>query len=301
MEIVEIISDYADLAQQKGRRKVLFGETAGGELVELGNPPRLTLGERLLKKYKRFLAVDVAERPLETTHNLRSLTGTMEFTVRFSLKYRVSDPRLVATERIDPKLLLIEPLLRKAARLAEQFPITEFKNAQRALNDLNDDSGLIERSRQGFCLTDIHAEISPDNDHVIEENLEEKLRSVKLRIAAALAEGNRTEASCLQEAYDFMQHDHERQKIKAKELQIQLKQQDREHSEAENQELEILRKREEIGDNYIDPRIARAVRDMTAEAINARARQIGVNPAPNETPGPGPADHRSSDLPPDSD
>lgn len=139
-----------------------FGRTRAHEVHDLGSPPRLTLGERLLRTYVAFAQVDTRERDAARTFAARSATGTQEFRVRVQAKYKVAKPDLAAAEGLDdPEAAVLDPIESLAADVAERHGIEEFRSFQSKLREDLEPKVLIQARTPALQIVSARAWVDP--------------------------------------------------------------------------------------------------------------------------------------------
>jgi len=180
----------------------VWGQTSSGQVVKLGEIPKLGFGERLLKKYKLYYHVDTTEQTRKFDCDARSATGEMYFKVSFNVVFRVKpDKAPELFNRSDAiEAFLRDEMVREAQDLSERFHAEDDRAFQQALKDIYD-----PRSGGGFLpgpfellRVGVLAQV-PEGVRATDEMLQ-KSKYLDQRIITAEADGNTEEADRLRRA-----------------------------------------------------------------------------------------------------
>lgn len=184
-----------------------WGRTGRDELISLGANPRLSLGERLLKKYKKFHQVVMGEQETEFDCEARSATGEMYFSVKLTVEYRVNQGRAAELINMDDdavKRYIQVPITRDAEEISEGFAADDDRAFQEKLKHVLDPRRGGQTQAGPFELIRVNLRAHVPNGVRAREEIALQLRDLDARIPLAEVEGNTAEAARLRRARDAL-------------------------------------------------------------------------------------------------
>ncbi len=174
----------------------VWGRTAKNEYVSLGEYPRLSPGERLLRKYKSFHQIDLREQSTSFSCKARSSTGEMYFTVKFDVTFRLKNDRIpeFLTSEITVKSAIEDVIVQEAQDISEAFEIENDRGYQAQLKEVLDPRFGGSQLVQLFDLVRVGIRAHVPEDVRAETEMLQKIKSLDQRIVTAEADGNKEEA-----------------------------------------------------------------------------------------------------------
>jgi hypothetical protein len=182
-----------------------YAQTAAGELRALGRTPRLTVGERILKRYTQFHQVDMNDKTTAVDFEARSATGRHSFKIHIDVDFRVRDGAAVVSGQRDTDQHLLQSLRRTAFAEAAHFDGQDYHALEMKLCDILDPKRVGETSRGPFDIIAVAVRVDPPPGMKLDSQSLETTRSLELRIAEALASGDVAGAQSMRAAKDYIE------------------------------------------------------------------------------------------------
>lgn len=169
----------------------VFAEDSKGRLLPMGTTPKLTLGEKLFGKYRRFFAVNLEPPRYATTITTASAIGQRKFTVNLKIRFVVADPHRVIKLKGDLEEGLIEPLRSAINQVTRKHELKDFALAADEVNDLNSSAAAKSAISPAFKLLSFEADVVPPKGTVLEAEMLDDIRSLELQLTAAVFRGDK--------------------------------------------------------------------------------------------------------------
>lgn len=141
MKLIDEFASFGDL--DKARRQCLtFGRTRQNRVVPLGDPPKITLGEKLRSTYTKFYQVDTKWTRETAQFDAISAVGELKFHVNLEFTFRISRKRAedAILDGYDVQESLVRPFEKLVRKIAKDFQ----PNAYKAFEDAVDSQLLID-------------------------------------------------------------------------------------------------------------------------------------------------------------
>lgn len=135
MKLIDEFETLSDL--DKNRRHCLtYGRTRHNQVVALGDPPRVTVGERLRRVYTRFYQVQTAWTRDTTEFEAISSVGELKFHVALEVTYRINRKRAedAILDGYDVQESVMRPLEKSVRKIAKDFQPDAYKGFENAVD-----------------------------------------------------------------------------------------------------------------------------------------------------------------------
>ncbi len=198
MKLIEDFDSFGAL--DKARRHWLtFGKTRKNQIVSLGHPARLTLGERLLGKYARFYQVHTGWTRDSTQFDAISSVGEMKFHVTLDVTYRIDQGKMedAILDGIDIEETLMRPLAKAVGKQAKRFGPEEYKMFEDECEaQLKVEASSIARVSL-FEVNTVDVIVKRDENVADPDEINMIVNTVRARLVKATHDGDEAKAASL--------------------------------------------------------------------------------------------------------
>lgn len=199
-----LYTTYSSLPQTQANQ-MTFARTERGEYVSLGMFPRLTIGERLLGKYKQFFQIGLGSRTQSRTFKTRSASGRLQFEIELDVSFFVPEDKAinVFTWDGDPVEKMMKTFEADAREESEFWEIRQYLELQWKLKDQFDPKNA-NPTNNPLSIERVSVSVSPPDEVTLPNEQVVNLKNLDLQIAEAESRGDKKTAANLREARNVL-------------------------------------------------------------------------------------------------
>lgn len=205
MQFIEEFDIFSKLENPR-RKWRSYGRTGKSEVVFLGDPARLTIGEKLLGKYTRFYQVYTGWNSQVITVDATSAVGEMQFHVTLNIACRIAEASAPDAIRdgFDLTESVVQPLSQVVRKAAKRFVPQDYKSFEDAVEaQITQEAGHISRTGP-FEIGRVEVSVRRDENVADRDEFETLMSTLSARLAKATHDGNTEKATSLANTLQVM-------------------------------------------------------------------------------------------------
>lgn len=205
MNLIDEFEDFGSLDVNR-RHWDTYGKTKKNQVVSLGNPARISIGERLTRKYVRFYQVHTGWSREQSTIEAISSVGEMKFHVTLEVTFRIDKTKAVdaVLDGIDLEETLLRPLGLAIRKYAKQYRPEDYKRFEsEAESQIKSEAAGIARSGP-FEINTIEVLVKRDENVADRDEIQMIVDTVRARLVKETHDGNTAKVAALTDTLNIM-------------------------------------------------------------------------------------------------
>lgn len=213
MKLIEDFQRFGDIDKHR-RNWLTFAKTKQNRIVPLGDPPKLTIGERILGRYSQFFQLYTGWTRETSQVDAVSAIGEMKLHATIETSYRIDKLKAedAILDGIDLEESILRPLAQTVRKLAKDYRPDDYKAFENAVEaQLKFDCAAIAR-KSVFEINDIEVSVRRDENVADVDEIKLLVNTVQARLVKAVHDENAGKAESLRMTLNVM-HELQNRKI----------------------------------------------------------------------------------------